>query len=61
MSEMQATYLKDYLPPAYRVTHTELSFDLAPSATRVKARLHVQRHPDREAGLPLNWPGSRSS
>ncbi|MGQ7242479.1 aminopeptidase N [Salinicola sp. V024] len=64
MSEMQATYLKDYLPPAYRVTHTELSFDLEPSATRVKARLHVERHPDREpgengAGLPLELAGEQ--
>ncbi|KFF49944.1 aminopeptidase N [Gammaproteobacteria bacterium MFB021] len=57
MSEMQATYLKDYLPPAYRVTHTELSFDLDPTATRVKACLHLERHPEREAGLPLVLDG----
>ncbi|MCI0511493.1 aminopeptidase N [Chromohalobacter marismortui] len=61
MSEPQATYLKDYLPPAYRVTHTELKFDLAPSATTVTARLHVERHPEREAGLPLRFAGDKLS
>ncbi|WP_168013573.1 aminopeptidase N [Halomonas salinarum] len=45
MSAMQPTYLHDYQPPAYRVTHTELKFDLSSSATRVSARLHVERHP----------------
>ncbi|MBD3895914.1 aminopeptidase N [Halomonas sp. ML-15] len=47
MSAPQPTYLNDYQPPAHRVTHTELTFDLSPGATRVKARLHVERHPDR--------------
>ncbi|NWO11283.1 aminopeptidase N [Chromohalobacter salexigens] len=61
MSEPQATNLKDYLPPAYRVTHTELKFDLAPSATTVTARLHVERHPEREAGLPLRFAGDKLS
>ncbi|MCK0715460.1 aminopeptidase N [Chromohalobacter sarecensis] len=61
MSEPQATHLKDYLPPAYRVTHTELKFDLAPSATTVTARLHVERHPEREAGLPLRFAGDKLS
>ncbi|MDY7115679.1 aminopeptidase N [Halomonas sp. SSL-5] len=57
MSEPQATYLSDYRPPAYRVTHTELTFDLDPAATRVKARLHLERHPEREAGEPLVLDG----
>ena len=35
MSAMQPTYLHDYQPPAYRVTHTELKFDLSSSATRL--------------------------
>ncbi|MGQ7247789.1 aminopeptidase N [Halomonas sp. V046] len=50
MSEPQPIHLSDYRPPAYRVTHTELTFDLDPAATRVKARLHLERHPEREAG-----------
>ncbi|ERS89536.1 aminopeptidase N [Halomonas sp. PBN3] len=57
MSDPQATYLSDYRPPAYRVTHTELTFDLDPAATRVKARLHLERHPERTAGEPLVLDG----
>ncbi|ALM53310.1 aminopeptidase N [Halomonas huangheensis] len=53
MSEPQPIHLSDYRPPAHRVTRTELTFDLAPGATRVKARLHLERHPEREAGEPL--------
>lgn len=60
MSEPQPIYLSDYRPPAYRVTHTELTFDLDPAATRVKARLHVERHPEREAGEPLELDGEPS-
>ncbi|MBB3190864.1 aminopeptidase N [Halomonas cerina] len=59
MSEPQPIHLSDYRPPAYRVTHTELTFDLAPSATRVKARLHVERHPERQAGEPLMLDGEQ--
>ena len=57
MSDPQATYLSDYRPPAFRAIRTELTFDLDPSATRVKACLHLERHPDREAGLPLELHG----
>ncbi|GEN25063.1 aminopeptidase N [Halomonas cupida] len=53
MSEPQPIHLSDYRPPAHRVTRTELTFDLDPGATRVKARLHLERHPEREAGEPL--------
>ncbi|SDF73521.1 aminopeptidase N [Onishia taeanensis] len=61
MSAMQPTYLHDYQPPAYRVTHTELKFDLSSSATRVTARLHVERHPaHQDAGaLPLVLNGEQ--
>lgn len=59
MSEPQPIYLSDYRPPAYRVTHTELTFDLDPAATRVKARLHMERHPEREAGEPLELDGEQ--
>ena len=57
MSEPKPTYLSDYCPPAYRVTHTELTFDLKPDATRVKARLHLERHPEREVGTALELDG----
>ncbi|MEQ6889859.1 aminopeptidase N [Halomonas sp. CS7] len=59
MSEPQPIYLSDYRPPAYRVTRTELTFDLDPAATRVKARLHLERHPEREAGAPLELDGEQ--
>ncbi|WFM72342.1 aminopeptidase N [Halomonas sp. CKK8] len=59
MSEPQPIYLSDYRPPAYRVTRTELTFDLDPDATRVKARLHLARHPEREAGAPLALDGEQ--
>ena len=53
MSDPQPVYLSDYQPPAYRVTHTELTFDLDPAATRVKARLLIERHAKADANAPL--------
>ncbi|MFC3282963.1 aminopeptidase N [Litchfieldella rifensis] len=52
MSAPQPIHLHDYQPPAYRVTHTELKFDLSPSATHVSARLHLERHPERQQEAP---------
>ncbi|WP_456269975.1 aminopeptidase N [Kushneria sp. AK178] len=57
MAEPQAIYLSDYRPPAYTVEKTELTFDLDASATRVRARLHVQRHPEHDAQAPLTLYG----
>ncbi len=53
MSKPQPVYLSDYQPPAYRVTHTELTFDLDPASTRVEARLTVERHPEAAPDAPL--------
>ncbi|MGO3769029.1 MAG: aminopeptidase N, partial [Vreelandella alkaliphila] len=53
MSDPQPVYLSDYQPPAYLVTHTELTFDLDPAATRVKARLQIERHPSADSQAPL--------
>jgi aminopeptidase N len=53
MSDPQPVYLSDYQPPAYRVTHTELTFDLDPTATRVKARLLIERYAEADADAPL--------
>lgn len=53
MSDPQPVYLSGYQPPAYQVTHTELTFDLDPTATRVKARLTVERHASAEQTAPL--------
>ncbi|MDR5898128.1 aminopeptidase N [Halomonas vilamensis] len=59
MSAPQPVYLSDYQPPAYRVIHTELTFDLDPAQTRVKARLSFERHPDVEATTPLFLNGEQ--
>ena len=59
MSDPQPVYLSDYQPPAYRVTHTELTFDLDPAATRVKARLLIERHPEADANAPLALNGEQ--
>ncbi|GHE20436.1 aminopeptidase N [Halomonas urumqiensis] len=59
MSDPKPTYLSDYRPPAYRVTHTELTFDLDAKATRVKARLHMERHPQAKNGAALELDGER--
>lgn len=59
MSDPQPVYLSDYQPPAYRVTHTELTFDLDPAATRVKARLHIERQATANADAPLQLDGEQ--
>lgn len=58
MSEPEVVYLKDYLPPAYIVDTTHLTFELAPEDTHVKATLRMKRHPDREVGGPLELFGA---
>ncbi|MEA3253091.1 MAG: aminopeptidase N [Pseudomonadota bacterium] len=60
-AQPQPVHLEDYQPPAFRVSHTELKFDLAPSATRVSAILHMERHPDSAPGRPLELDGERLS
>ncbi|MCB8889677.1 aminopeptidase N [Vreelandella malpeensis] len=57
MSDPQPVYLSDYQPPDYLVTHTELTFDLDPTATRVKARLHIERNPAAALSAPLVLDG----
>ncbi|MGR3396127.1 aminopeptidase N [Pseudooceanicola nanhaiensis] len=39
-------YLKDYAPPAYLVERVELTFVLAPQATRVKSRIRFTPNPE---------------
>ncbi|MFG6666790.1 aminopeptidase N [Halomonas sp. HNIBRBA4712] len=59
MSDPQPVYLSDYQPPDYTVTHTELTFDLDPAATRVKARLHIERNSAAAADAPLVFDGEK--
>ncbi|MFI0471545.1 aminopeptidase N [Halomonas sp. HMF6819] len=57
MSDPQPVYLSDYQPPDYSVTHTELTFDLDPAATRVKARLFIERSATAAESAPLVLDG----
>lgn len=42
----QTIYLKDYTPPAYLVDKVELTFRLAPSATRVLSKIAFRPNPE---------------
>ncbi len=54
MSQEQKTYyLKDYRPPAYRVEHCSLTFDLHDDHTDVHSVLSLSRHPDPDAESEL--------
>jgi len=50
----QPIRLTDYRPPAFLIDQVELTFDLAPNATRVKARLAVRRNGEHAEPLVLN-------
>ena len=49
-------HLADYTPPAWRITHADLAFDLDPAATEVTARLQLQPDPA-QPGAPLVLEG----
>lgn len=53
-SAITTTYLKDYTPPAYQIDTVELIFELAPTATIVKARLKLLRNTSSAEPLILN-------
>jgi aminopeptidase N len=50
----QPIRLTDYRPPAYLIDTVELTFDLAPNATRVKAKLAVRRKGDHAEPMVLD-------
>ena len=50
----QPIRLADYRPPAYLIDEVELDFSLAPSATRVKAKLAVRRNGEHSEHLKLD-------
>ncbi len=52
----QPIRLSDYIPPAFLIDEVRLDFDLAPNATRVKARLTLRR--SGAAGEPLVLDGA---
>jgi aminopeptidase N len=43
LAEPRPIFLKDYRPPPYRIPEVSLAFALHPTATRVRARLRVER------------------
>ena len=49
-------HLADYVPPAWRIRHADLEFDLDPDATEVRARLSLEPDPD-QPGQPLQLDG----
>jgi aminopeptidase N len=49
----QPIRLADYRAPDFRIPSTELSFDLHPTQTRVKAKLHIERQGAKDAPLVL--------
>ncbi|HEY1426522.1 MAG TPA: hypothetical protein VGF50_07610, partial [Caulobacteraceae bacterium] len=53
----QPIRLADYTPPDFLVDEVSLDFDLAPSKTRVKAKLAVRRNGEHER--PLKFNGER--
>jgi aminopeptidase N len=53
IEEPQTVRLKDYRPPDYRIREVALDFTLEPEATRVKARLAVERAGAESAPLVL--------
>jgi aminopeptidase N len=59
MTEQTTVHLADYQPFSYLVDHVELTFRLAPSATRVTARMALRPNPDRSGlhDLRLNGEG----
>ena len=50
----QPIRLSEYRPPAFLIDEVQLTFDLVPNATRVKARLSIRRNGDHAEPLVLN-------
>jgi aminopeptidase N len=53
----QPIYLCDYTPPAFLVDHVALTFMLAPTATRVQARVRFRPNPAAQPGQDLRLDG----
>ena len=53
--------LSDYLPPAWLVTHVEMTFRLSPHATRVISRIAFSPNPAREGHHDLRLDGEHLS
>jgi aminopeptidase N len=53
----QPIYLADYQPPAFLVEHVDLTFKLAPKATRVLSRIRLAPNPAAATGQALRLDG----
>ncbi|KAB2928491.1 MAG: aminopeptidase N [Candidatus Contendobacter sp.] len=53
----KTTYLKDYAPPAYRISTVDLRFELGEDSTTVQSRLRIVRAEATPAGTPLALDG----
>ncbi|MEM1297755.1 MAG: aminopeptidase N, partial [Pseudomonadota bacterium] len=53
------TRLADYTPPGWLVDHVKLVFDLAPSATRVRAAIRFRRNAGDSGGADLELDGRK--
>ena len=56
-ADVRIIRLSDYQAPAYRISHTELTFELDDDATLVTSRLRIARDPATPAGTPLVLDG----
>lgn len=59
MSKPAEILLREYRPPAYRISDVDLTFDIFESETLVTARLSVQRASQTPLGTPLRLDGER--
>ena len=57
MSAPAPVRLADYVPPAFLVDEVELDVRLAPTAAKVRSRLHLRRNPKGSGPLFLNGEG----
>ncbi len=57
MPEIAATLRQNYRPPAWLVDTVDLSFDLSPGTSRVRATLAIRRNPAHGGGEPLRLNG----
>lgn len=58
-SAPQTTYLKDYTPPAYKVTHIDLRFEIFAGRTVVHAKTRFTKNHEGDQPLVLNGEGLR--
>ena len=55
----KTVYLKDYAPPAYRISTVDLRFELGEDCTTVHSRLRIVRAETTPAGTPLALDGQQ--